>query len=376
MKVMFLIRSLNRGGAERYLVELAKGLRKRGHEMRVVTFYPEGEFREELLAADVEVLDLGKRGRWDLVPMAIRLSKMIAAWKPSVLYTWMPAENLSGSLMKMRHRRLKVVWAIQSAWVRLDLYDLPTRLLYRLEPFGARFADAIVANSRAGAETGVARGMPREKMEIIRNGVDCERFVFSPDRGARLRERWGIPPGHRVVGIVGRLDPVKDHETFVRAAAIVAERERDVEFVCIGAAEKNDLARLLDLARGLSLGERFRWVGPSDDMPAAYSALDLLALSSVAEGMPNVVTESMACGIPAVVTDVGDCRDLVEDSRFVVPPRSPEALAGAMLEALKAAGDDQWRYRLRQRCLREFRTDRLVAETETLFRRLKSGEGD
>ncbi|MCA1732485.1 MAG: glycosyltransferase, partial [Acidobacteria bacterium] len=242
MKVMFLIRSLGRGGAERYMVELAKGLRARGHEMRVVTFYPEGEFLEELVASGIEVVDLGKRGRWDMVGMVRRLWKIVGTWKPDVLYSWMPAENLTACLMKLSHRSVRLIWAVQSAWLRLDLYDRPTRLIYRLEPLAGRCADAIVANSRAGARTGAARGMPASRIEVIRNGVDCERFTRSPERAAEMRRSWGIPAERKVVGIVGRLDPVKDHATFVRAAAIVAKTRSDVDFVCIGAAEEKALS--------------------------------------------------------------------------------------------------------------------------------------
>lgn len=368
MRVLFLIRSLERAGAERQLVDIASGLHRRGHQVTVVTFYPGGALREPLAASGVEVVDLGKSGRWD-VRIVPKLSRLVRERKPQILYSWMPAENLLGSLMKMRHRMV-LVWGIQTSGLPLHLYDRMSRMLFPLEAMASRWADAIVPNSHAGAEFAVSRGMSPSKIEVVWSGPDCERFRRDAEAGREVRRGWGIPDGRTVVGIVARLDPVKDHATFARAASILASRREDVEFVCIGGADEKPLADLVALARSLGVGERFRWLGPATDMPATYSALDLVALSSVAEGLPNAIAEGMACEVPVAATDVGDCRKLVGDARFIAPPADPAALAEAMERALEAAEAEGLGARLRERVVREFSLAKYLDSTEALLERL------
>jgi hypothetical protein len=133
-----------------------------------------------------------------------------------------------------------------------------------------------------------------------------------------------------------RIDPVKGHATFLKAASELLKSGAPLRFICIGGGSQNLATRLQALADEIGIAPHVIWTGNRSDMPAILNALDIAALCSDAEGFPNVVGEAMACGVPCVGTDVGDTRHLISDTGFIVPPRDPRALADAWRKLLDA----------------------------------------
>jgi len=338
MDIAFLIRSLEGGGAERQLVTLAKGLHARGHRVRVLTFYGGGLFEGDLKASGCSPISLGKGGRWDLLGFFIRLVRMLRDDKPQVIHAYMGPSNILVSLLKPLLAGVKVAWGVRGAQKDLSHYDRFTRFSYWAECRLSRFADLIIANSRAGLRHAVLHGFPSDRMVVIPNGIDTTRFRPDGESRTALRTIWGVADEEPLIGLVGRIDPVKDHLGFLEAAAKVAAVHPKVRFVCIGGGPKTCAAHLASEADRLGLAGRLRWEGPHADMPKVYPALDLLVSSSRGEGFSNVIAEAMACGVPAVVTDVGDSAWIVEGSGLVVPPGDPGALAAGVLEWLEGSG--------------------------------------
>ncbi len=185
---------------------------------------------------------------------------------------------------------------------------------------------------------------------------------------------WGIPSGSRLIGMAGRLDPMKDHATFVRAAQILALRRPDTHFVCVGEGLEPYRSAALATLKSAGLGSRFQWRGQVRDMPAFYSSLDLLTSSSAfGESFSNVAAEAMACGVPCVLTDVGDARDIVGPTGVIVPPRDPEALAEAWEAMLDRTGPEL-SAACRQRIEEGFSVERLVTATEQALYELRPPE--
>ena len=164
--------------------------------------------------------------------------------------------------------------------------------------------------------------------------------------------------------MVGRLDPMKGHPTFLRAASLLAQKMPGVRFVCVGDgpdAYKNELAAL---GEQLGLSGNLVWAGPQADMRAVFNAFDLASSSSsFGEGFPNVIGEAMACKIPCVVTDVGDSPWIVEKTGMVVPPDDPKALAEGWEQFLKEDRNEKAR-KARLRIENNFSLDHLVNRTE------------
>lgn len=370
LKLAFLVRSLEVGGAERQLVVLAKGLRSRGHQVSVAVFYRKGPFVRELEESGIAVHDLRKGGRWDALGFLARLIALLRRERPEVLYTFLTASNILTVPIRPFLPPMRYIWSIRFSYVDLARYDWLARLTYRLERRWAGRAHRIVVNSRAGLRLMAEAGFPRERMTVVQNGLDTERFRPDEAAGRGVGAGWGTAPGTPLIGIVGRLDVMKDHPTFLRAAALLAERRPQARFVVVGDGPAEERERLAALAGALGLGERLVWAGARQDMPEVYNALHLHTSASYGEGFPNVVAEAMACGVPNVVTDVGDSALLVDDTGAVVPPRDPAALAGAWerLLTLPAADFAALKARARRRMVEHFSIARMLDDTEAVLR--------
>lgn len=373
MKIVFLIRHLSRGGAERQLVTLGKGLRERGHDVSVAVFYGGGDLQDELASSDIQVRDLEKRGRRDIYPFLNRLRRYLRSRSPDVVYSCLAGSNICAALLRpFMPRRTRLVFRIAASYVNLGDYDLVTRLSYWLEARCSALSSLVIANSRAGGRYAARRGFPAARIVVVPNGFDVNHYRRDEAGGAALRRRWGVPDGAGLVGLVARLDPIKDHATFLKAAAAMLHTPQDVRFVCIGTGAEPYSRALRQMADEEGLTGRVVWAGEHREMQVVYSALDIATCSSYAEGFPNVVGEAMACETPCVVTDVGDAAWIVGDTGEVVAPGSPEALAQgwrAMFERLRKEGSGLGR-KARRRIVDEFSEDRLVATTESILDKL------
>jgi glycosyltransferase involved in cell wall biosynthesis len=326
---------LNYGGAEMQLTILANALARSGHAVSLLMFYPNGPMRERL-SPEVNVRCLGKRGRWDVIGFLRSLFRVLYEERPDVLYSFLPVANLVGCLTRLRLPKLKLAWGVRASDMDLTRYDWFSRLTYSLERRLSRYPKLIIANSAAGRRYAVSHGFPDgDHFIVIPNGIDVERFQPNTSLRDAVRAEWGILPGETLVGIVARIDPMKDYPNFLEAAAKIARAGTGVHFVCVGADPENYTPVLREQARTLGLEKRIIWAGPRSDVPAVYNALDLAVSSSAfGEGFSNVLGEAMACGVPCVATDVGDAREILGDSGVVVPPSNPESLASGILALL------------------------------------------
>ena len=367
--ILFLTRSLDRGGAERQLVVLAKGLADRGHTVAVAVFFGGGVYEAELAEAGVSVIHLGKQGRWDIFPFLSRLVRLLRKERPAVLHSYLGVPNILVTALKPLLPGTRIVWGVRASNVDLSRYDWLSRLVYILERRLARFADCIIANSDAGKRYAVVNGFPEDKIVVVNNGIDTEYFRFDPEGRRLVRVAWGVGEDEILVGLVGRLDPMKDHPVFLEAASHIARERRDVRFVCVGGGPADYAEALKQRAADLGLTNQLIWVGSRDDMPAVYSALDIASSSSYGEGFSNTIAEAMACGVPCVVTDVGDSALIIGDTGSIVAPGDHSALAAAILrltdlplENRRALGDV-----CRARIVSEFGIGRLVQRTERVL---------
>ncbi len=363
MELLFLIRALNYGGAERQLVELAIGLHRRGRKVAVAVFYGGGPLEPELRREGVPVYPLNKSGRWDVFGFIIRLIQLIRDKRPGLLYSYLEVPNVLAVTIKPVFPRLRTVWGVRSSNMDLSQYDWMARITYGAARRLSRFADTIIVNSKAGEEFAARYGYPQHKMVVIPNGIDTERFRPDPAAREKVRSEWGVGSDELLVGLPGRLDPMKDHTNFLKAAALLSQQRSNVRFVCVGGGPAVYREQLEGTARELCLAPLLRWAGARHDMEAVYNALDVAVSSSYGEGFPNVVGEAMASGLPCVVTDVGDSGLVVGDTGFVVPPKDPEALAEALARCLESDRAELGR-RARERILQHFSLENLISSTE------------
>jgi glycosyltransferase involved in cell wall biosynthesis len=365
-RVVVLFRKLDIGGAERQIVEFAKGVSGSPANLTLVSFYDGGELLDIARGIDgVRCVSLGKRGRWEVVRFLVRAFRTIRRLRPDAIYGYQGVAN-ELSLVIGRLIGAKVVWGIRASSVDLAHDPWLSRVAFRVGASLSRFADLIIANSESGARYFAANGYVPDRMVVIGNGINTQRFAPDPVAGAVLRQEWGVAPETPLVGIVARLDPMKDHQGFLRAVSLVHARRPDVRFVCVGdGGAVGYRAALERLSRELGIDDCVLWAGSDLRIPAVMNALDVLCSSSISEGFPNVVGEAMACGRPCAVTDAGDSARLVADCGIVVPPRSPAALSDALLTLLALTREcrQMMGARARHRVERHFSVGRLVSDT-------------
>jgi glycosyltransferase involved in cell wall biosynthesis len=211
-----------------------------------------------------------------------------------------------------------------------------TRIFIALERICARISTRIITLSTALKHelTEVYRVTPPDHVEVIELGFELEPLATLQRNQGVFRQQHKIPPDAPLIGIVGRLVPIKNHDLFLRAAKLVRKRVPDSHFAIVGDGERR--AELATLVRSLDLDNSVHFTGWCADTLPVYSALDVLVLSSSNEGLPVSLIEAMAAGVPVVSTAVGGVADLLDNGRLgaIVPPDDPGAMADRIVAAL------------------------------------------
>jgi glycosyltransferase involved in cell wall biosynthesis len=357
--VLFLIDELDIGGTEQQLFELVKRLNRQRYTPLVCCFRP-GRVAREIEALGVPVFTIHKKAKFDLglLPSLIRLMRRE---KIDLVQTYLFTANTWARLAAILARAPLIVSSERNVNMWEERYK---RLLGKLLD---RWTRATIANSGAVKDYLVGKGIAPEKIRVVYNGVDPERF-HSDVSSSEVKAELGIPLHHQVVGLIARLEPAKDVHTFLRAAAIVTRRIPEASFLVVGEGSlRRDLERE---AQQLGIAERVVFTGPRRDIPRLLAACDISAMSSLKEGMSNTIMESMAAGKPMVATSVGGNPELIVDGEtgLLVPIRDPAAFAAALHTLLsEPARARQMGARARERIARWFSVTALVESTERLY---------
>lgn len=331
IRVMNVITGLGLGGAETALTRLVQGLNRDRIEASVVSLLPDGVLAQPIRTAGIPLYNLGMTNFAHLPNAVIRLRRLIRDLKPNLVQTWLYHADLVGSLALFGMDQPPVLaWNLRCSAMAMEHYSLTSRLVRRGCALLSTRPALIIANSQAGLDAHTALGYRPRRTELIPNGFDLNRFKPDPEARAAMRREWGIADDVTVIGLVARWDPQKDHASFVRAAALLAGQRQDVAFVLAGLGLEEDAPGIGDLLRHAEIAAPVRLLGARNDIPQIMAGLDIGGLcSAFGEGFPNTVGEAMACGLPCVVTDVGDSAVLVGENDRVVPPGNAPALAAA-----------------------------------------------
>jgi glycosyltransferase involved in cell wall biosynthesis len=369
-RVAHVIGELGKGGCEYQLHELLRGLDRSRFAAEVIVLAAGGYWAGPIRTLGVPLIEVPRTSGFDPLRL-VRLRRLLRAFRPHVLHTTRWSGNSYGRLAALG---LGIPVVIASE--RVHEHERPAwkvatdRLLDRV-------TDAYIVNSEAIAAGLVARErVAREKITVVPNGVDVRALPpFAVERQERRRAA-GFDPDRRLIAQVGRLTAQKDHPTFLRAAAAVASEVPDVDFLVVGQGEER--AALEALAAELGLGARLRFMGLRHDVPELLGAVDVLALTSTFEGLPNVLLEALSAGAVAVATDVGGCPEVIvpEETGILVPPGDPAAVAAAILRVLR---DPALARRLalagRRRVETEFTIERLAERTMATYQELLAARG-
>jgi glycosyltransferase involved in cell wall biosynthesis len=378
-RIVFVIGSLDYGGAERHLVQVLPDLAARGWDVSVFTLSWPGEQSSELRNKGITVAApprLGPRSR-HIVYRGVRVSAAALSYvaylvrhRPDVVHFFLPQAYLVGGLCALAVGPRCLVMSRRSR----NFYQRRYPRLAQIERFLHRRMSAVLGNSRPVVADLLAEGVPVDRLGLIHNGIDLGAFAAPVERG-RMRRSLGVAEDELLFIKVANLIPYKGHadllESLAGAALPVPWR-----LVCVG-RDDGTLPGLQDLASRLGLADKVTWIGPRTDVPALLAAADVGVLASHEEGFSNAVLEYMAAGLPSVVTDVGGNAEAVEDgvTGFVVPLHGGPTLADALARIV----DPQLRRRMglaaRSRVAADFSLRACTTAYDALYRSLLAGGG-
>ena len=331
VQVAHIISGLDAGGAEVMLAKLVGGMDRTRFTNTVVSLTDRGQLGERIESSGVVVHALGmKRGRPDLLALP-RLIRLIRSIRPTIVQSWLYHADLLSTVAMKFSRSPILVWNVRCSDMDLTHYPPLTRGVQRILAQWSAAPAAVIVNSEAGKQQHEALGYHPRRWEVIPNGFDTQRFRPDVRLRSSLRQEWKVPQDAVIVALVARVDPMKDHATFLNAAQQVASAGANVYFLVVG----KDTQTLGPTVAARGLTDRVRLLGYRSDIECLFPGMDVLCLSSAfGEGFPNVLGEAMACGIPCVSTDVGDARRIIADTGLIVPVRDPSALARAIVDLI------------------------------------------
>jgi len=325
-RVCFVIPSLQIGGSERQLIALARGLAK-DHEVTIVCTRHEGAFGEEARSFGARVESLGLGSPWS-PRLYWRLARKFRYHRPDIVHSVM----FGFDYWVNRAARAVGVPVVVSS--RRQLASWKRRRHIWLQRRANRMVDAVVCNSEAIRRFVLEQeGIEPRLLHVIPNGIDAEAFAPRLERSA-LCQRYGIPEGSRVVGILANFSPVKDHDLFLRMAAILAKRYGDLHFLMAGDGPTR--AKAGALAEELGITGRITRIASATEAQDLLGLMDISVLTSKSEGFPNAIMESMAVGVPAAAAAVGGIPELIgaNERGLLVETREPVDFAGAVAQLL------------------------------------------
>jgi glycosyltransferase involved in cell wall biosynthesis len=333
---------LNVGGPSIHVILLTSGLRPFGCETTLVlgrTAEHEGNMNYLAERSGVQPVVIPSLSRE--ISLVNDLRSTFALWsllkkhRPQIIHTHTSKAGFSGRIAARMAGIPVVVHTFHGHVLHGYFGPVKTRLFISLERLLARWTDAIVTVSQTVKNDLVAhRIAPEDKFRVIELGLDLQPFLSLAEPSGVLRKNWSTAVDRPLVGIVGRLVPIKDHETFLLAAAEVRRRGCDARFAVIG---DGVLRRALEIRTGeLGLGENVRFFGWRRDLPEVYADLDLVALSSRNEGTPVSLIEATAAGKPVIATAVGGVPDFIKHgvNGILVSTGDYRALAEGILDIL------------------------------------------
>jgi glycosyltransferase involved in cell wall biosynthesis len=371
IRILFIITTLQTGGAEMMLYKLLTGMDRNRFDPSVICLGDSGTPGARIKALGIPVHIAGISPTRPSPILLWRICRWVRELRPDLIQGWMYHGNAAASLAQcLSLRAVPVLWSIRASVYSLKDEKARTAALIRLSAVLSRRALRIIYVSRVSADQHESLGFAPSRTSIIPNGFDCEQFKPLPHARSAVRRQLNVGGDSILIGLINRFHPMKDHATFFEAAGVISQTHKSVHFVLAGQGVDWQNPTLVDLARRFHVHSRVHCLGERSDVAELMAGLDIATNSSAcAESFPNVIGEAMACGVPCVVTDIGNSAAIVGETGFVVPPRNPAALAAAWSRLIDMGAEARAKMGAiaRQRVSENFSLGSVVRQYETLY---------
>ena len=364
IKVCYLIGQLGKGGAEKQLYELIKGINRKEFDPLVISLSQGGHWGKEIRKLNIQLTELQRRKSFEFARL-FKLIKILKAEKPDIVHSYMFSANSYGRIAAIIGRVPLIIASERNVAEvgkdkgKFDIY---------IDKLLAAFSQGIICNSDKASSSLVEKySFNRKKVFTVHNGIDINDFLKQRNYSSSKKSK------RKVIGTVGSLCPQKNHRLFLDMAKIVLERSenKQIKFLIIGRGPlRNELERY---SKGLSIEANVVFTGEREDILELLQSMDVFVMTSLYEGLPNAIIEAMAAGVPVVATDVGGNSELVinRETGFLCRSNDAKALVEKVIGLISNENAaQQLGKKGREKIVKEFTVEKMVNQTENIYREL------
>tara|TARA_B100001287_G_scaffold276708_1_gene288866 strand:- start:14502 stop:15641 length:1140 start_codon:yes stop_codon:yes gene_type:complete len=328
IKTLHIITGLNIGGAETMLLRLIKHNPESLNCSVVVSLTGTGKIGTILEKMGITVIYLNMHNWFSIFNAVLNLKKIIKVEKPSLVHCWMYHANIIGGIAAFLAQNKNIVWSIRRSSLQLK-ESLSTFIIMKI---GAMFSGIIPKIIICVAESGLHNheryGYKRNKMMVIPNGFEIEKFRQDSNIRKRIRKDFDIDDDKIVIGCVGRFHQSKGYDNLIKSADKVIRRFKNVRYMLVGRDLSPQNAILMERINQIGYADHFLLIGETNHVADYMSAMDIFCLPSNTEGFPNALGEAMTSELPCVACDVGDVRKITGDLAILVESDSEKLSKG------------------------------------------------
>jgi len=371
MRILHIISGLSMGGAEMMLYKLLSMTDRNQFNPIVISLTGEKRLGKNIRILDIPVYSMDMNSGIPNLVKVWRFTRLIRKVNPALIQGWMYHGNLAALLAKkLLSKRVSLLWNIRHT---PDDLKKEKRLTEKMIRLGARLSyipDDIIYNARVSAQKHKELGYSNKQENIIPNGFNCEQF--KPVNGAhfKLCHSLNIEEDAFLIGLIARYHEMKDHESFLYSVAELLKMYPKVHFVLAGRGIDEKNQKLVKQINDLKINKNIHLLGEQRNVDKITAGLDIACSSSAwGEGFSNAIGEAMSCGVPCIVTDVGDSDWIVGETGLIVKPGDIKGFTKAMITFIKMSPEERQELgRLaRQRIVEHFTLGMVVKQYEQLY---------
>lgn len=368
IRVVHIITDLCAGGAQMMLYKLLTLSDRTLFDPVVISLMDKGRLGDRIAALNIPVYAINISPQKPSIAAISRFISTVRQLQPDLLQGWLSHGNIAAQLASIFLFK-PVLWNVRHlALSKLDA-KTATIKISQLLAYLSYLPNKIIYNSKLGAYQHEQIGYRSSKTKIIPNGFDTKVLTPSLEARSKIRAELNVATDTFIISLFGRYDPVKDHPNFLKAAKLLLNTYPETHFLLAGEEIDDRNKVLCELIASLNLSKHVHLLGVRQDIPYLTAAIDIATSASITEGFANVIGEAMACGVPCVVTDVGDSAWIVGETGIVIRPKDAEALCKAWSELIEIGAEARYKLgvKARQRIEENYSLAAIVRQYEQLY---------
>jgi glycosyltransferase involved in cell wall biosynthesis len=332
--LVMIISNLGMGGAEVSLYNLCRSI-KSDFKIDVITLLSNGELEAKFRDEGINVYSVNMDGAFSILPGFYRLLILLKSLKPNVIHTWMYHADFFGGLAAKIIGIKYVIWGIHNFNIEKGMLKNSTRfIVFLCGIFSWMIPTKIITCSKAAINPHKKFLYNTRKFVVIPNGIDINKFKISKDAKSNFIKSNSLNSNIKIIGLIGRFDPQKNLQGFIRLAEYVSSIRQDALFIIAGKGNDKKNKILSHEIKAAGLEDKILLLGQVNEIQELIAALDILVLTSHGEAFPLVLLEALACGVKCFSTNVGDVVEILGGFGGIVPRGKMKQMSEMILDYL------------------------------------------